>query len=801
LKKLSLARYVVLFGVLFLVSGCGLWSNFTTYFNLYYNTVDVYSQAESSMLDTQKDPFSLNDVPLPSTTAAQFNKVIEKASKILQFGSKSMFVDDALMMLGKSFYYQKSYIKALRKFQELVTAHPESDLVLDAELWQAKTEMQLKDYAKGLPILESVKEDAKKAGREDVLTDIYIEEIKYNIVRENNEKAIELCSQLVKVAGKNSLIARTLFTMGSLYQKLGKYEDAIRQYELVEDYSPTYDMAFEARNRYGKMLLNLNRPEEAMEVFRRLRTEDKFKEFYDIVDLSIGISLRQMNRPADAYRQLKMCDTTYGSSVQSGGIRYEIAQLYEINFRNYDSAATYYQKALSSTSSADYLQLIRAKSVIFSKYTALINTFNENQRQYFYAVYPEEFKKDSIAFADTSSVGKEVNPEQDKQDSLGTAAVVHVAERERNFEALFEKENAALDQSQKVEKKGAPKKPVLPADSLRTLLAKNTYELGNLFMTELNIPDSAFIYYNLGINSFSETEYYCRSLLAIANYYAIMNDTLKADSIYNAVYENYKDDRAVNIAATQLKKPLIDFDSDPAKKQYADAEGLLLSNDYKKASTLFYSIYQNSPKSLYAAKSLMAVGYILEDKLRLGDSAAVVYDTLLSKYPNSDYAHAIYPKITFYKETKKAIADSIAAVNDSIKATKKAESEKKEAGTKPEAAVHDSVKTIMPPDSLSKTDTSAAKIQKPKFENDEDLDQSKFKEKTKPSLKNPIVPANPETNKVPDSVTDTTTHKDSSSNLVKPVPPATENTAPPKKEAAEPAQDSSGENPERNDNE
>ncbi len=784
MNKKSLARYILLSGLLFMASGCSLWSNFTTYFNLYYNTVDVYSQAEESALETQKDPFALTDVPLSATTTAQFNKVIEKASRILQFGSKSVFVDDALLMLGKSFYYQKSYVKAIRKFQELVTAHPESDLVLDAELWQAKTEMQMKDFTKGLPLLEAVKEEATKIGREDILTDIYIEEIKYNIVKENFDQAIELCAQLIKVANKNTLIARTLFTMGSLYQKLGKYEDAIRQYELVENYSPTYDIAFEASNRYGKMLLNLNRPEEAMDVFKRLRNEDKFKEFYDVIDLSIGISLRQMHRPQDAYRQLKMCDTVYASSVQAGGIRYEIAQLYEIDFKNYDSASVYYQKALSSTSSADYLPLIRAKSTIFTKYSTLINSFNENQRQYYYAIYPEEFVKDSIAFADTSNIGKESNSEQEKQDSVGTVSVGRIAERERNFDALFEKENAAREQSLKVEKKGAPKRPILTADSLRTLLAKNTYEIGNLFLTELNIPDSAYIYYSLGINNFSETSYYCRSLLAIANYYAIVNDTVKADSIYNVVYDNYKDDRAVNIAAVQLKKPIIDFDSDPAKMQYADAEKLLHSNDYSKASALFYSIYQNHPKSQYAAKSLMAAGYVIEDKLRLGDSAAVMYDTLIAKYPNTDYAKAVYPKITFYKETKKAIADSIKAVSDSIAAAKQALIDK----SKP--VKQDSVKLAIPADTLSKSDTAAVKASKAKLKTDDDLEPVKSNEKQK----RPVVSPASKSHDLDDEIKP---GKDRDAIKIKPVPAVMEKSKIPGAEGKPPAQDVPAENTEQ----
>ena len=60
---------------------------------------------------------------------------------------------------------------------------------------------------------------------------------------------------------------------------------------------------------------------------------------------------------------------------------------------------------------------------------------------------------------------------------------------------------------------------------------------------------------------------------------------------------------------------------------------------------------------------MYAGGWILENELKLLDSAAVFYDSINVKYPQSQYASSIRPKLTFYKQEidrrKKAIEDSL----------------------------------------------------------------------------------------------------------------------------------------------
>ena len=149
----------------------------------------------------------------------------------------------------------------------------------------------------------------------------------------------------------------------------------------------------------------------------------------------------------------------------------------------------------------------------------------------------------------------------------------------------------------------------------------------------------------------------------MGSYYLNIDKKEKADSLFNYIYEYYKHESIVNAAANQLNKPLIDLDFDPAKDIYAEAEQELLSENYNESLDKFYSIYNEHPKSPVAPKALYTSGWILENKLNLYDSAAVTYDTLAIRYPQSEFTIKIRPKLNAYKqnlaEMKKAIEDSL----------------------------------------------------------------------------------------------------------------------------------------------
>ncbi len=185
-------------------------------------------------------------------------------------------------------------------------------------------------------------------------------------------------------------------------------------------------------------------------------------------------------------------------------------------------------------------------------------------------------------------------------------------------------------------RKQAPQRPNISVDSIKTNIVGYEYELGNLFYTDFDRPDSAYFYYTDILNNYPKSSYRPKTLFVLGNYYLTKKDTAKADSLFSIIYDSYKDMNIVNAAAKVLNKPLIDLNYDPAKDYYANAEKLLLKNNYDSTLTRLNFIYKNYPESPNAPKALYTSGWILTNKLFKPDSAAVIYDTLLSKYPKSD---------------------------------------------------------------------------------------------------------------------------------------------------------------------
>ena len=78
---------------------------------------------------------------------------------------------------------------------------------------------------------------------------------------------------------------------------------------------------------------------------------------------------------------------------------------------------------------------------------------------------------------------------------------------------------------------------------------------------------------------------------------------------------------------------------------------------------IFQELY---PKSSIAPKAIYASGWIEENELKDYTAAVESYDTLIAKYPASEYVRIIAPKITIYKQEKRkletAIQDSLNAI-------------------------------------------------------------------------------------------------------------------------------------------
>lgn len=693
-------------------NGCSVWRNFTTYFNLYYDAKDIFEDVEKTIKTQKKDIFANEEETASGNVNQQLTKVIDKCSTILQFHSNSAYVDDALLMLGKSFYYEKNYLKALRQFQTLIATQPESDLILETELWIGKTQMRLKQYDDALTMLETVKQKASEEGEDEFLTEAFLEELKYKISQEDYAGAISASNDYLKQSDNDEINAEIVFELGKLDEKENNLEDAITAFKKVFDYSPSFDTQYGAKLELGKALREAGHDDEAFTDFEDMKSEDKYSDHFDEIDLERGKTLAKLNRFEEAVDVLVKVDTTFKSSESGGLARYELGKIFENHYQNFDSANTYYTKAASSTVPNEYKSAANDKAQLFKKFMNIRISLKESLEKQFYAENPEQYKQDSTSYyLERKDVEEQVIAEQEfaevkskmdstmfAQDTTGMKIDTTVVKKD----SLDKFGNKVLDQFGQVitvtdtvivnpadsllrkkellssikspdfEKrvkelmngKEAPLKPDLSLDSLKAIIIKDKFELGNLYFTELNIPDSAYSYYNNILSLNPDPIYTSRTLYALGSYFLTKNDSLKADSLFSIIYNNYKDQSIVNAAADKLNKPVIDLNYDPAENIYASAEKEMLDDKYDSSLTRLKVIYNEYPASPLAAKALYASGWILENELDNPDSAAALYDSLTLKYPSTVYANKVIQKINIYNQEQKKIAK---AREDSLK--------------------------------------------------------------------------------------------------------------------------------------
>ena len=100
------------------------------YFNTFYSAKKNFEEAELQMLQ-QPDP----EVRASAGPAGMYDKAIQGATKILVEYPTSKWVDDALLLIGRSMLAKGDYPAAQEKFSELALNFPTSDLRDEAMFW------------------------------------------------------------------------------------------------------------------------------------------------------------------------------------------------------------------------------------------------------------------------------------------------------------------------------------------------------------------------------------------------------------------------------------------------------------------------------------------------------------------------------------------------------------------------------------------------------------------------------------------------------------------------------------------
>jgi tetratricopeptide (TPR) repeat protein len=623
--------------------------NLTAHYNAYFNGKEALKDGVTQLAKKNKDNYTkvLPVFELGTKSDAQsvynsMDRAIEKASIIIQKHSIYIkgvehvkWIDDAFMLIGKSYYYKQEYDLALQTFNYILNKYKDSDLKYEAIIWKARVMIQQGKIDDAEAVLNSIEKkiEKNKANRAaDKLfplayADVLLKQQKY-------PEAIEYLQQGLRLNKAKHIRTRLTFILAQAYQHSGNAVQANKYYRKVLGMNPIYDMEFATKINLAKNYeVTMGGGNIIKKKLNHMIHDDKNKEYLDQIYYALAEVNLKENDEETALKNLKKSAQSSVSNDYQKTISYlKLGDLYfaEPDYRN---AQTYYDSCVI-TLPKDFpnYQLIENKK----------NTLNELVKNL-----------DIVQLEDSLQMLARLSPgERNKKIND------HIAELGREEQRKKEEEAKRLNELNQIQ---------------QSKLTNNNQTSGSWYFYN---PSSMSFGYNEFVHKWGNRKY--EDLWRLSNKTASeirYNDVNEdQDSLKTAESNKEKDLKDPKYYLAQI--PMTPEAIEKSDKKISEALfniGVIYKeslDDYDKAIEAFNKI----EKKYSASKQILATYYnlyqIYQEKNETS-KANYYKDLVITNYPESDYAKIItdpqyYEKLqeqngrlaVFYKETYLAFKEA-----------------------------------------------------------------------------------------------------------------------------------------------
>ena len=306
------------------------------YFNTFHNIRESFNGAEKSRKTANRDKAT-------GTETKQYNDAITKSSKVLERHPTSSYVDDALYIIGASYYRLGDYDKSARKFKELFANYPQSEYISPARLLYAKDKLMLKEEAEGVVLFEEIlSKEHNKGMRAEAARSLG----QYYFDAKEYEQAIVYFQALIDSLGGDSDKLQALTFMADGYFDLYRFDKAYADYEEALKHNPDTLQLYRINYRMAQCDYFLNRFQEGLDRLGELAQ----KEYYPL-DSVASVRLL-MARGYEWDGDLESAISTYEKVIEENPKKnpaavayYELGLIYQYDIENLAKARDYYTKA------------------------------------------------------------------------------------------------------------------------------------------------------------------------------------------------------------------------------------------------------------------------------------------------------------------------------------------------------------------------------------------------------------------------------------------------------------------------
>ena len=661
----------------FFFTGCSIFStigdsisqgyeNMVSYFNGYYNAKNLFNDAEDEIKTAElaargKEIPALQANQIPATAKQKLGQVVDKCSNILAFHSSSSLVDNALLLIGKSFFYQMEYLKAERKFIELLAQFPNSSLALEAQLWYARTEEKLGKLNDGIRLGDVTVAAAQNNHNSEIETQAHL--LLGVLYRRMNqmEKSIAEYEKAISLTGDDFIKGSAQINLGDIYYASGQYNKAAETYLRTGEYtSDIYS------NYYSKLHASIayresGEPKKGLSLIDAMIDDFRYREYLSSILYERANNYALSGRRDDAINSYYFIDTAYAKTEYSIRSAYQLGLIYEKELGLY-SQALKFDSVVNAATGLNIIAEGHRKFVALTRYFDAWHRLNmADSMLLVLSDTAHKTMKDTVHTFAADSTHKIV------KDTLHVLAGDSTQKKSGRIDSLLvtsdslKGKNVVQDTTHGKSPVQVTHQPVLPsADSLHLLKSIAAQELGDIFYSEIVVPDSAFYWYNKSLLWSYKNSSNARILYILAEL-SRTNPERKyptPEEYYSRLDHDFPESMYAEEARRFLRKISSLAKTDTASEYFAQSEKQVDAKEYEKAIATLRFIVHSFPQSPVAARSEYAIGWIMEHRLAQPESARDQYKRVIKNYKGTKYAQAASNRYTEVQQADTAKSDT-----------------------------------------------------------------------------------------------------------------------------------------------
>jgi len=668
-----ISGFIVTTGIVILLSGCA-------YFNTFYNAKRKFSEAENDNRN-RSAPAQTQSPAQPQTPASpprggtqrdvrspeKYRKVIETCSKLLEFYPKSRWVDDALYLMGVSYYRLGELDRADRKFTELVTIFPKSKHVAEAILFHARSLGEQGKRDDAITLLTSGLAKAKSA--HDRAAMHYQLGVQYRDMKRWDDAAaqFEVCTQLRPV---RSLAVDALYEYGLCRYSQSENEKAREAFLRVVQSARDWERTYQASIYLARTEMRLKHFEQAETILRKLAVNLRYSTHAEEIPLELADLTLESGRTDEAIALYQDYVSRYPTGILRGIAYYRLALIYRDRLFNLPVAKAYLDSTAGASPPAGIADSARAALGQVSKGLLAMSQVEElsaelarmeaSPAQESVPSHAPEIVRDDpdSVHADTTTPTEQpdelpvIHSEHELLDAVDSLSQDDSSGDSDSASGEGETERQADTVEATLPESAAPEPETQTAVDpmvLRRNLQRAYLHVAEFYGYSLVDKDSALHYYELAAAHPADPQVYWKANLKLAEIFSEQNGLASDDAqrSYQAVVNaDSVPIEVANVARSALGLPLLDLPIEPqimllhaaeeAHDRGAPLDSVLL---------LYDAVISIDSTSEPGQRALFAKAFIYEESMHRLSWAQSIYEDLLAKSPNSPYADRLRRKL------------------------------------------------------------------------------------------------------------------------------------------------------------